>query len=245
MSTEREHFIYLAKVSEQAECFEEMVNAMKKVVQLNSTLSIEERNLISIAYKNLITSKRTAWRIISTLYDKEKSKDPQSWKLAQMAELRESIERTLHAICDEILGLIDQFLLPAVTEMQGKVFWNKMKGDYYRYIAEFERDEKRQMAQGKAFDCYQVAVNEGKELKSTDSILLGLALNFSVFYFEIIGDKEKACEMAKKHFDAAIPLIDKLEGEEYKDTTLILQLLRDNLSLWTASESDDVDDSDE
>jgi len=162
-----------------------------------------------------------------------------------MLELRETIERNLHAVCEEILGLIDGFLLPAsVSSMQGKVFWSKMKGDYYRYIAEFEREEKRQAAQGKAFDSYQVALSEGKELPPTDPILLGLALNFSVFYYEIMGDKEKACEMAKKYFDAAIPLIDQLDGEDYKDTTLILQLLRDNLSLWTSQGEDDEDDDD-
>jgi len=128
-----------------------------------------------------------------------------------------------------------------VNNTQAKVFWNKMKGDYHRYIAEFEREEKRQQAQSKAFDSYQLALNDGKDLPPTDPILLGLALNFSVFYYEIMNDKDKACEMAKKYFDAAIPLIDKLEGDDYKDTTLILQLLRDNLSLWTASETDDDD----
>jgi len=244
MSSEREHSVFRAKVAEQAECFDEMVSAMKKVVQLDPNLSIEERNLLSIAYKNLIGGKRTAWRIISSLHDKEKNKDPNSWKLGQMTELRESIEKQLHTVCGEILDLIDKFLLPAVNNTQAKVFWNKMKGDYYRYIAEFEREDKRQAAQGKAFDSYQLALNDGKDLPPTDPILLGLALNFSVFYYEIMGDKDKACDMAKKYFDAAIPLIDRLEGEEYKDTTLILQLLRDNLSLWTASESDDVEDSD-
>jgi len=244
MTTEREHAIYHAKVAEQAECFEEMVHSMKKVLTLDSNLSIEERNLLSIAYKNLISSKRTSWRIINSLYEKEKTKDPQSWKLVQMLELRESIEKSLHAICGEILGLIDQFLLPSISQTQGKVFWNKMKGDYYRYISEFEREEKRQQAQGKALECYQLSLSDGKDLPPTDPILLGLALNFSVFYFEIMGDKESACEMAKKYFDAAIPLIDKLDGEEYKDTTLILQLLRDNLSLWQNAQSEDEDDSD-
>jgi len=241
--SDRDQSIFKAKVAEQAECFDEMVAAMKRVVQLDANLSVEERNLLSIAYKNLIGGKRTAWRIISSLFDKEKHKDPNSWKLAQMKELRDSIEKQLHSNCGEILDLIDVSLLPAVNNNQAKVFWSKMKGDYFRYIAEFERDEKRAQAQSKAFDAYQLALNDGKDLPPTDPILLGLALNFSVFYYEIMNDKDKACEMAKKYFDAAIPLIEKLTGDEYKDTTLILQLLRDNLSLWTASESDD--DSDE
>jgi len=118
-----------------------------------------------------------------------------------------------------------------------------MKGDYFRYIAEYEREARRQTVQDDAFKSYQTALDEGKGLLCTNSILLGLALNFSVFYYEIMNDKDKACEMAKKYFDAAIPEIDKLEGDDYKDTTLILQLLRDNLSLWTANNSDE--DSDE
>jgi len=170
---------------------------------------------------------------------RKKNKDPNSWKLKQMLDLRDSIEKQLHTVSGEILQLIDNKLLPAVNENEAKVFWNKMKGDYYRYIAEFEREEKKSNAQSKAFDSYQVALNDGKDLVCTNPILLGLALNFSVFYYEIMNDKDKACEMAKKYFDAAIPEIDKLTGEAYKDTTLILQLLRDNLSLWTASESDE------
>jgi len=243
--SERDNNVFRAKVAEQAECFEEMVSAIRKVVVLDSNLTVEERNLLSIAYKNLIGTKRTAWRIISSLHDKEKHKDPNSWKLTQMNELRESIEKQLHFTCEEILGLIDNYLLSGSVDVKARVFWNKMKGDYYRYIAEFEREEKRQLAKGKAFDCYMAAINDGKELKETDPILLGLSLNFSVFYYEIMSDKEKACEMAKKFFDAAIPLIDTLEGDDYKDTTLILQLIRDNLSLWTASEDGDVDESDE
>jgi len=160
-----------------------------------------------------------------------------------MRELRESVEKQLHTSCGEILDLIDAHLIPAAKDMDSKVFWNKMKGDYYRYIAEFEKEDKKEAAQKKAFDSYQLSINDSKDLVPTNPILLGLALNYSVFYYEIMGDKEKAIEMAKKYFDAAIPLIDKLDGEAYKDTTLILQLLRDNISLWTASDSD-VEESD-
>jgi 14-3-3 protein epsilon len=149
MTSEREQSVFKAKVAEQAECFNEMVVAMKKVVQLNPTLSVEERNLLSIAYKNLISPNRTAWRIITQLHDKEKNKDPNSWKLAQMTELRGTVEKQLTTVCGEILDLIDQLLLPGANDAESKVFWNKMKGDYYRYIAEFEKDDKKTAAQKK------------------------------------------------------------------------------------------------
>lgn len=79
--SEREALIFRAKVAEQAECFEEMVTAMKAVVEINPSLGVEERNLISIGYKNLIGNKRTAWRIVSSLEDKEcGSDDPDNMK---------------------------------------------------------------------------------------------------------------------------------------------------------------------
>jgi len=68
---------------------------------------------------------------------------------------------------------------------------------------------------------------------------LGLALNFSVCYYEILKQPEKACELAKKSFDAAIEKLDGLNDSNYKDSTLIMQLLRDNLTLWTSEQAED------
>eukprot|EP01129_Flabellula_baltica_P015953 TRINITY_DN82_c0_g2_i1.p1 TRINITY_DN82_c0_g2~~TRINITY_DN82_c0_g2_i1.p1 ORF type:complete len:122 (+),score=27.31 TRINITY_DN82_c0_g2_i1:564-929(+) len=120
-----------------------------------------------------------------------------------------------------------------------------MKGDYFRYIAEFERGDARDDAKQKAFDAYTDALQIGKPLDKTNPLLLGLALNFSVFHYEIMNDRDKACEMARSYYDDAIADLDKLPKDDYyRDITLIMQLLRDNLSLWMASDSDEYDDSD-
>lgn len=71
----------------------------------------------------------------------------------------------------------------------------------------------------------------------THPIRLGLALNFSVFYYEILNSPDRACHLAKQAFDDAIAELDSLSEESYRDSTLIMQLLRDNLTLWTSSES--------
>lgn len=116
-------------------------------------------------------------------------------------------------------------------------------GDYYRYLAELtvetegpkaEAAQNALEAYNRAMDVVKAAEEAGSsELKSTNPARLGLALNFSVFYFEIMRDTEKACALAKDAFDTAVAEIDSFETDCEKDSTLIIQLLRDNLSLWT------------
>ncbi|KAJ2815747.1 14-3-3-like protein GF14-C, partial [Coemansia sp. 'formosensis'] len=83
------------------------------------------------------------------------------------------------------------------------------------------------------------------ELASTHPIRLGLALNFSVFYYEIANSPEKACKLAKDAFDDAISELDNLSEESYKDSTLIMQLLRDNLTLWTSDLNEEANQNQE
>jgi len=123
------------------------------------------------------------------------------------------------------------------------VFFRKMEGDYYRYGAEISAAESdaddRTMYKEKARAAYEKAQEASKGLQSTNPIKLGLALNFSVFYYEICEEKTMASELAKQAFDEAINDLDSLEEDRYKDSTLIMQLLKDNLTLWQENEGDD------
>ena len=77
-------------------------------------------------------------------------------------------------------------------------------------------------------------------MKSTHPIRLGLALNYSVFYYEILSSPDIACKLAKQAFDNAIADLDGLEEDEYRDSATIMQLLRDNLTLWTSDLNEQV-----
>lgn len=109
------------------------------------------------------------------------------------------------------------------------------KGDYHRYVAEYATGEDRKTSADDAHESYKQATEiASSELATTHPIRLGLALNFSVFYYEILNSPERACQLAKQAFDDAIAELDTLSEESYKDSTLIMQLLRDNLTLWTS-----------
>jgi len=246
---DREDNVYMAKLAEQAERYDEMVEAMKKVATMDVELTVEERNLLSVAYKNVIGARRASWRIISSIEQKEESKNDSKHRCDQMKEYRSKVEQELKGICDDILEVLGKHLIPSSTSGESKVFYYKMKGDYHRYLAEFATNTERKDAAENSLVAYKAASDVATtELPSTHPIRLGLALNFSVFYYEILNSPERACRLAKAAFDEAIAELDTLSEESYKDSTLIMQLLRDNLTLWTsdvqADDKPDRDDSD-
>ncbi|AWU78336.1 protein BMH1 [Pichia kudriavzevii] len=238
MSTSREDSVYLAKLAEQAERYEEMVENMKAVSSSGQELSIEERNLLSVAYKNVIGARRASWRIVSSIEQKEEQKGNEA-QVKLIRDYRGKIELELTNICDDILNVLNEHLIPTAQSGESKVFYYKMKGDYHRYLAEFAVADKRQAAADASLEAYKAASEVAvTELPPTHPIRLGLALNFSVFYYEILNSPDKACHLAKQAFDDAIAELDTLSEESYKDSTLIMQLLRDNLTLWTSDMSE-------
>lgn len=236
---DRESNVYKAKLAEQAERYDEMVEAMTFVAKMGVELTVEERNLLSVAFKNVIGARRASWRIISSIEQKEQSK---GGSIEMPEEYRKTIEKELDDICQNILKLIEDHLIPSANSDESKVFYHKMKGDYHRYLAEFQVDVKRTDASDASLESYKTASDIAKDnLKPTHPIRLGLALNFSVFYYEIRNAPDLACKLAKQAFDEAIAELDTLSEDSYKDSTLIMQLLRDNLTLWTSDMQGDED----
>ncbi|WCJ32257.1 14-3-3-like protein [Euphorbia peplus] len=241
-SKDRETFVYLAKLAEQAERYDEMVESMKKVANLDVELTVEERNLLSVGYKNVVGSRRASWRILSSIEQKEESKGNEV-NAKRIKEYRNKVEAELSTICADIMTVIDEHLIPSSNAGESTVFYYKMKGDYYRYLAEFKAGNDKKEAADQSLKAYQTASTTAEtDLPPTHPIRLGLALNFSVFYYEIMNSPERACHLAKQAFDEAISELDTLSEESYKDSTLIMQLLRDNLTLWTSDIPEDGED---
>ena len=226
----RDQLIVMAKLAEQCERYDEMLVSMKRVVKSSADLSGEERNLLSVAYKNVIGSRRACWRAISSLEQKEDVKRSSGPHAPLIRGYKKQIEAELGEICVDILDLLDKYLIPASATEEAKVFYYKMKGDYHRYYAEVDNgDEQRE----RAHDAYSKATEFAGALKATSPIRLGLALNFSVFYYEILKSPDKGCQLARTAFEEALNDPEILDEEQHKESSLIMQLLRDNLALWT------------
>merc|ERR1712151_945986 len=134
-------------------------------------------------------------------------------------------------------GLLDNNLISKASNGESKVFYQKMKADYYRYIAEFSDGDAKAKAADNARLAYEDAQKVAeKDLAVTHPIRLGLALNFSVFQYEVLQKPDDACKMARTAFEDAIAELDNVAESSYKDSTLIMQLLRDNLTLWTSDQ---------
>eukprot|EP01047_Picozoa_sp_COSAG01_P082236 COSAG01_NODE_16707_length_1212_cov_3.663073_1_plen_239_part_01 len=231
----------MAKLCEQAERYDEMVDHMGNVAKMDVELTVEERNLLSVAYKNVIGARRASWRIVSSIEQKEENKG-NAKQVEMIKGYRGTIEGELNKTCSDILTILTDNLIPSSTSGESKVFYYKMKGDYHRYLAEFQAGEQRKASTEDALTSYKAASEIAvTELPPTHPIRLGLALNFSVFYYEILNSPDRACQLAKQAFDDAIAELDTLSEESYKDSTLIMQLLRDNLTLWTSDMQDEAE----
>ena len=238
----REEYVYLAKLYQKAERYTDMVKSINKSVELDPKLTKDERNVLCAGYKNIISDKRASWRLLNSMEKKEEKKN--SSQSANIKLVKKNLEKELNEICNEIQSIIDKYLVPSATDSETKVFFLKLKADYYRYKCEFANGKEFDDACSKAEKVYKEAYDiANKDIPITNSTRLGLALNFSVFYYEIKGLKEEACNIAKNAFDESMKVLDDLEKSKAKDTLLIIQLLKENLILWSNEMNEEEDDN--
>jgi len=223
--------IFLARVAEQAERFEDMVEFLKPVLDTKGgDITSDERNLLSVAFKNLISSKRTAWRTISAI-----EQNPKYSKFGDsLAAYKKKIEEGLYRDCEHIIDMIKTKVLSKASEAEARAFFVKMVGDYYRYIAETAQADRLENVKKEALKAYQEA--SGIQLPPCNPIKLGLALNFSVFHYEVMKDHKQACTLADEALQAALDKIDDLDEENFRDAKSIIELLKENLTLWKEEE---------
>jgi 14-3-3 protein epsilon len=232
---DNEDLLFLAKVSEQAERYDDCVAYMEILARREKAeLSCDERSLLAAAFKNLISNKRAAWRALSSLREKYRHEHERE-RSSLTRQCREVVEQEISVLASKVLDLIQTILIPKASSSEAKVFFFKLVGDYLRYTAEFDRSAERQKTVDSASAAYQKAFELAQsELQPTHPIRLGLALNYSVFLFDVLDECSRATVIARAAFDEAVSGLDNVSEEGYKDSTLVISLLRDNLVMWAS-----------
>ena len=232
--SEVEQNIFLARVAEQAERYDDMVEFLRLVLkEKGGDANSDERNLLSVAFKNLISSKRAACRTITAI-----EQNPKYAKFNDaLLNYKGQIEKKLASDCQMIIDMIEAEVLSKSCENEAKAFFVKMVGDYYRYIAENAKGDDLEQVKAKALKAYEEA--EKIDLAPCNPIKLGLALNFSVFNYEVLKDHAKACSLADNALQSALDKIDELEEDDFRDAKSIIELLKENLTLWKEEEEGD------
>ena len=240
MAEKFEKQIYLAMLAEQCSRYEDMMNFLEDMVQKKSSdLSSDERNLLSIAYKNTISQDRQAIRTLLA-YESKEAKKNESPYLEFIREYKTKVQKELEQLCNRINKTIDTHLLPKADSSEAKVFYHKMKGDYDRYIAENVDGDIKKKYSDLGLAAYNAALEASKDIDYKNPIKLGLALNLSVFYYEVVANKEEACKLAKETLDKAKDALGNVDedDDEAKDAMSIVNLLKENLDMWNSEDDE-------
>lgn len=221
---DRTTLVFLMTTAESAERHDDLIYFLKILIEDDSNLSEMERDLMSVGLKTKITKLRHSWRALT------RTDGLEGKQLTDLKTYRGVVEEELKNACVEAQKILEHLLKNPSISHKTKVFYMKSLGDYERYLAELEpSSEHAARAEALYSDGYKLA----QTLDNTDPVRLGLVLNYSVCLFEIVRNKKLALEIAKNAFDEAINRLDSLDEAYYKDSTLIMQLLRDNLTLWS------------
>lgn len=105
---EREDLVVKAKLSEQSERYDDMAEFMKKVTEQGKDLTNEERNLLSVAYKNVVGARRSSWRVLSSLASKNEAN---TTEYKRITEYRTKVEQELEEICQKVLVVYLRIIL--------------------------------------------------------------------------------------------------------------------------------------
>ena len=247
----RDELVFLTKINIRASRYEEAVNYAVEFVKLKPVLSSEERNTVSNAFKSLLLLKRTSLKYLTQVFKLEDQKiqrkeiKENKEKFSQIENNLICIEQILSRVEDEyyalielMLDIIDNLLLPNSKKEEAQVFYMKLKGDYYRYRAEFQNDNEDSvdLAEKAYNDAYMLSEDS---LPITSLTRLGLALNFSIFYYEQKNMIDEAIIIARNCYDEAVKSIDEVDPSKVKDYITLVQIIKENTIFWNTEKADE------
>jgi hypothetical protein len=229
----REEYVYLAKLYEKAEKYDEMIKIVSLFVAKNPLLNSEERILLTSCFKKAIARRRSSISFIKRLEEQEKKSNLKFSKY--LNELRLKDESEIRKIAEEILHLLKTFLLDTKeNDLESTIFYLKLKGDYHRYLAEIYVESEQEREIDNSEQTYLNALELARELQNTHPLKLGCSLNLAVLYYEQRNNREEACRVAKQALDDSVKMIEELErNSKSKESYTLLQVLKENYYIWS------------
>ena len=226
------NYLFLTKLCNCSENYPDMVKAINKYIELNPKLSKEENKLLCNAYKNVVSDKRNSLQILLNYAKKEESKPVN--KLHEISIIKEKIISELKEIFKEIHSMLDRYLIPNAQDSESKILYMKLKADYYRYHCEFAEGEEFEEISNNARKMYKEAFDLAeKELPLYNEVRLGLVLNYSVFEYDIMDNKNEGLEMASKIYNDTMKILDDVEKKRSSDNLLLIQIIKENINIWS------------
>jgi len=226
--SDRRGLVVMAKVAEQCERYDEMLVCLKRLIATPpvGVLTLEEKNLLSVAYKNVVGARRAPWRTLHGFEQKSKND--------AVVQFKSRMETEIAEICNDIFELLTDKLIPNAPDDESRVFYYKLKADYHRYFVEVlePSTDAATKQRAAAREAYESAIKHAASLPVESPTVLGLKLNFSVFQYEIEKEQHAGYDLAKSTFTEAYERLDALEDEDYRESATIMSLLRDNLGTW-------------
>jgi len=230
----REELILMAQICEKAERFDDMMEFMKKVTQMDQEMSEEERDLLSMAFKEAIGVRRRSWRVVCNIEKKEDENKNRFINLIR--DYKDRIEKEVVRIAEEMLTALDSKLIPSSQGVNHEAHqcFLKLKGDFHRYIAEISVGDIYNRSIEKAMQSYDSALDVVTPLYSpAHPARLSLELNRTVMMYEIMNDDERAINYSKSLLTEGLKDLDTLGEDDAAEARIILKLIKDNLTLWT------------
>lgn len=231
MSNEREGLVSVLKALRNAKCHHMMGGIIQELIHNDACLNKEERELFIFAYKGMINDKRFS---IHTIREEIAKNTCDEHAVLKLNQLKSRIFQEMSSISSEITGVIDSKLIPKNDDPKAKICFLKFKADMYRYLWESCDMKEKGHLVTKAADCYNAALAVAQEnVPKRDPTSLGLQLNYAVFLFEVSGQREQAVELLDTTFNECCrPTDEDLSDSDRSHTHILLQMMRDNITLW-------------
>ena len=239
--------IYMALLAQQCSRYKEMFKYFDDLIKQrekegkSKDLTPQERELLTFGYISYINSQRHSLHICLAFETKEK-KEYNSPILTHIKDYRKKIETELNDSIQDILNTLDATLIKNSETNDTKIFYLKLKGDLNRFITEYEKGIIRDKAVSQGLKAYQDAMNLTKNMPIMSRNILGLVLNFSIFNYEVVGERKNAIQIGDDcmvKVEKEIPTFDMDQNDEnYGIIMDIIDKIKKNLKRWKIEEDE-------